>query len=117
MNSLLRKITSLSCGALLSFSALATALAPVFAPPAFAKVWTIDERQLQLMQDINNAEKSKQITSKEARSLRKLQANIARKKAALRGQHRGVLTKEDIAKLNKDLDAASNKTRELIARK
>jgi hypothetical protein len=113
MNSLLRKVIVLSCLAFLGLSAFA----PVLVPPAIGKVWTIEERQLQLMQDINNAEKSKQITAKEARSLRKMQANIARKKAALRGAKRGELTKEDVAKLNKDLDTASNKTHELITRK
>ncbi len=97
MNSLLHKAAFLSC---ISLSAL----------PALSKVWTIEERQNQLMQDINDAEKSKQISAKEARALRKMQANIARKKAAFRARNRGKLTDDDIAKLNKDLDAASSKT-------
>jgi len=107
--SLLHKAIAFTCLSLLGFAE--------FDLPTLAKVWTVEERQVQLMQDINNAEKSKQISSKEARALRKMQANIARKKAALRAKNRGKLTDDDIVKLNKDLDAASNKTHEATTRK
>ena len=51
-----------------------------FALQASAKVWSIDERQQQLMQDINQGQRSKQLTDKNAKKLRELLSNVARKK-------------------------------------
>lgn len=49
-------------------------------PPSCAKVWSIDDRQGQLMQDINKGQKLNQLTSKEAKKLREALSGIARKK-------------------------------------
>ncbi|MDX2107947.1 MAG: hypothetical protein SFY67_16210 [Candidatus Melainabacteria bacterium] len=48
---------------------------------AFAKTWTIDERQEQLMKDINSAQEKKALTAKEGDKLRKMLANVSKKKA------------------------------------
>lgn len=61
-------------------------LATLSFAPAMAKdkVWTIDARQSQLMKDINTAQKSKQLTDKEAESLRADLADVSRKKAKMK---------------------------------
>jgi hypothetical protein len=75
MNSKMRGSTLLSLFAIFACSAIISE-----ANPAYAKVWSIDERQLQLMQDINKGQKLHQLTPKEAKKLREALSGIARKK-------------------------------------
>lgn len=72
-----------------------------------AKVWTIDDRQQKLMQEINAGQKSGELTLKEAHSLRKEEAEIARKKAKMKGKNLGKLTSENISELEEDLNKVS----------
>lgn len=72
-----------------------------------AKTWTVDDRQTKLMQDINQGQKSGELTLKEAHDLRKLEAGIARKKARMKAKGRGVLTDDDLNDLEKDLNKVS----------
>jgi Skp family chaperone for outer membrane proteins len=67
--------------ALLSLFAIVACVATTnLTSPAYAKVWSIDERQVQLMQDINKGQKLNQLTPKEAKKLREGLSDIARKK-------------------------------------
>lgn len=74
---------------------------------ASAKEWTINERQDQLMKDINAAQKKKDLTDKEAKKLRGDLADVARKEAKLRGKNNKQIPVEDLAKLEKALNEVS----------
>ncbi len=74
--------------------------------PALA-AWTIDQRQFQLMQDINQAQKTKQISEKDANKLRKKLSNIARKKTKMKEKGAGSLTDKDKRDLESDLNDVS----------
>ncbi|MDZ4833239.1 MAG: hypothetical protein SGJ27_05500 [Candidatus Melainabacteria bacterium] len=74
---------------------------------ASAKEWTINERQDQLMKDINTAQKKKALTDKEAKGLRKDLADVARKEAKLRGKNDKQIPIEDKAKLEGALNKVS----------
>lgn len=74
---------------------------------AEGKTWTVDDRQAKLMQGINAGQKSGELTVKEARSLRKMQAGIARKKAKMKGENLGRLTPENTSELEEELNKVS----------
>ncbi|HEY9773086.1 MAG TPA: hypothetical protein V6C81_04690 [Planktothrix sp.] len=79
------------------------------AAPSLAKTWTVDQRQAQQMKDINAAQKSGDLTVKDSEKLRSELARVARKEAKLKLKRNGTLTPDDIAKMQKDLDALSAK--------
>lgn len=91
--------------AFLTTVALSLCLAahPVFAK---GKVWTIEARQTQLMQDINEGQKGKQLTKKESDRLRKALADVARKKKKMKTKNDGGALTED---QRKDLEGDLNK--------
>lgn len=74
---------------------------------AEGKTWTVDDRQAKLMQDINAGQKSGELTVKEAHGLRKMEANIARKKAKMKVKNRGRLTPENLSELEGELNEVS----------
>jgi len=76
-------------------------------PYLAAKVWTIDDRQQKLMQEINAGQKSGELTLKEAHILRKQEAHIARKKAKMKAKNLGRLSSDDITDLEKELNKVS----------
>lgn len=86
---------------------LAASLIVGAAAPSFAKTWTVDERQTQLMQDINAGQKSKELTLKEANKLRSDLADVARKKKKFLQKNKNKLSPEDTAILEGDLNKVS----------
>ncbi|MBX9667781.1 MAG: hypothetical protein K2X93_09195 [Candidatus Obscuribacterales bacterium] len=74
---------------------------------AQAKEWTINARQDQLMKDINEAQKKRELTDKEAKRLRSSLADVARKEAKMRTKNNGAIKDEDKAKLEKVLNDVS----------
>ena len=73
-----------------------------------AKTWTVDERQTQLMQQINYGQRTGQLTMAEAHDLRKQVASILRKKIKMKAKApEGQLTPEDTKDLEKDLNNLS----------
>lgn len=80
----------------------------VLAEPAWAKAWTVDQRQAQQMKDINAGQKSGQLTVKQSETLRKRLAHIARKKAKMRSKERGSLSTTDTAKLHDGFNKVSS---------
>ncbi len=79
---------------------------PVDAKP---KVWTIDARQEQLMKDINEGQKGKQLTKKEADRLRGDLADVARRKKKMKAKAEdGKLTDDNKKDLEGDLNAISD---------
>lgn len=75
---------------------------------AKGKVWTIDARQAQLMIDINEGQKGKQLTKKEADSLRSDLADVARKKKKMKTKAEdGNLTDANKSDLEADLNKIS----------
>ncbi|HNB23903.1 MAG TPA: hypothetical protein PKZ32_15915 [Candidatus Melainabacteria bacterium] len=79
------------------------------ATEATAKVWTIDDRQSQLMKDINEGQKGKQLTKKEADHLRSDLADVARKKKKMKNKaDNGKLTEDDKKELEGDLNKISD---------
>ena len=76
---------------------------------AEAKEWSIDDRQQALMQQINEGQKAKELTVKEAKSLRKDLANLAKKKANMKTKAKSgnALTKENQTELEGDLNKIS----------
>lgn len=86
----------------------ATVCGALLTSPVEGKTWTIDERQVQLMQDINAGQKRKELTLKEAKSLRKALANVARDKKQLKAKtQNGKLTAENNSQLEADLNKVS----------
>jgi hypothetical protein len=77
------------------------------AAPGITKTWTIDERQVQLMQDINAGQKSKELTLKEANKLRSYLADVARKKKKFLKRNANKLTQDDTVILEGDLNKIS----------
>jgi hypothetical protein len=77
--------------------------------PVEAKEWSIDDRQQALMQQINEGQKAKELTVKEAKSLRKDLANLAKKKAKMKAKadKDNTLTKENQTELEGDLNKIS----------
>ncbi len=91
--------------------ALALALSSFFSTflSVEAKEWSIDDRQQALMQQINEGQKAKELTVKEAKSLRKDLANLAKKKANMKAKadKNNTLTKENQTELEGDLNKIS----------
>jgi hypothetical protein len=88
------------------------------APQADAKEWTIYERQLQLMKDVNEAQKSGDLTGKEAKNLRHDLANVARKKVKMKGRaDDGEPTIDNKIVLEKDLNKVSVELKKLSLEK
>jgi hypothetical protein len=91
--------------------ALALALSSFFSTflSVEAKEWSIDDRQQALMQQINEGQKAKELTVKEAKSLRKDLANLAKKKAKMKAkaENNNTLTKENQTELEGDLNKIS----------
>ena len=75
--------------------------------PAVAKTWTVDQRQTQQMKDINNAQKSGQLTAKEAEKLRKGLAKVARIESKLKAKQNNKLSAEDVARIQTCLNKVS----------
>ncbi|HIA52286.1 MAG TPA: hypothetical protein EYN91_09400 [Candidatus Melainabacteria bacterium] len=76
---------------------------------AKGKVWTIEDRQFQLMKDINEGQKGKQLTKKEADRLRSDLADVARKKKKMKGKaDDGKLTEDNKKELEGDLNGISD---------
>ncbi|MDP3510382.1 MAG: hypothetical protein Q8T09_20600 [Candidatus Melainabacteria bacterium] len=90
---------------------LALALSSLFSMflPLEAKEWSIDDRQQALMQQINEGQKAKELTVKEAKSLRKDLANLAKKKAKMKAKPdaNNSLSKENQTELEGDLNKIS----------
>lgn len=73
-----------------------------------AKVWTIEARQIQLMADINEGQKGKQLTKKEADHLRSDLADVSRKKKKMKSKAvEGKITEEQKSELEGDLNKIS----------
>ncbi len=78
-----------------------------------AKTWTIVERQEALMKEVNEGQKGKELTLKEAKKLRKELANLARKKAKMKAKSEETLTKENKLELEGDLNNISVEIKKL----
>lgn len=73
------------------------------------KVWTIDARQEQLMKDINEGQKGKQLTKKESDRLRSDLADVARRKKKMKSKaDDGKLTDDNKKELEGDLNKISD---------
>lgn len=59
------------------------------------------------MKDINEAQKKRELTDKEAKGLRSSLADVARKEAKMRTKNNGAIKDEDKAKLEKVLNDVS----------
>ncbi len=81
--------------------------------PAIGKEWTIEERQNQLMKDVNAGQKAKALTDKEAKKLRGDLADVARRKKKLETKTKGALSAKDKAKLESDLNDISVEIKKL----
>jgi len=81
--------------------------------PALAKTWTVDDRQVQLMKDINAGQKAGELTLKEAEKLRSDLADVSRKKAKMKAKANGKLTADDKLKLESDINKISTDIRKL----
>jgi hypothetical protein len=80
---------------------------------AKAPVWTIDTRAAKLMQDINDGQKSGELTVKEAKKLRSDLADIAHRKSLIKGDNEGKVSDSDKAKIEGDLNKVSVKIHKL----
>jgi hypothetical protein len=77
------------------------------------KVWTIDTRAAKLMQEINEGQKSGELTVKEAKKLRSDLADIAHRKKLMKGDNDGKVSPEDRNKIEGDLNKVSAKIHKL----
>jgi len=85
---------------------LCLAVHPVVAK---GKVWTIEARQAKLMQDVNDGQKSKQLTKKQSDRLRSDLADVSRKKKKMKSKNNGAALTEDQKKeLEGDLNSISD---------
>lgn len=76
---------------------------------AETKNLTVSQRQEILTQKICRAEKSNQLTRKEAQKLKDDNASISNKIARMKNRNNGKLSYEDLAELEKDLNKLSTK--------
>ena len=95
MNQSKQQILSILFGALLVQAVLAM---PV---DAHKRPITITERQEILMRDVSTAEKSGELTRKEADKLRDFEAKIVNKETSMKDKNGGKLSYADIAELEK----------------
>lgn len=82
---------------------------PLSCPNGLAKTYTVEDRQLKLMEEINAAQRANQLTVKEAKKLRKDLADVARDKKSMLAKGKGKLSDDDSAKLESELNDVSNK--------
>jgi len=78
--------------------------------------WTVEMRQAKLMQDINLAQKHKELTDKEAKRLRSDLSDVARKKKKFKNENKatnGKLTAENNKELEEDLNHISEDIKKL----
>ena len=87
---------------------LCLAVHPVIAK---GKVWTVEARQAQLMQDINEGQKGKQLTKKESDRCRSDLADVSRRKKKMKTKNKGAALTED---QKKELEGDLNSIRDLI---
>ena len=95
------KVLSTICAVAIGLSSLLVAFS------AEAKNWTVDERQQELMQQVNEGQKAKELTVKEAKSMRKALADLAKKKAKMNAKTKNNLTKDNVTELESDLNKIS----------
>ncbi len=89
-------------------AAMAISLLVAIASPGISKTWTIDERQAQLMQDVNAGQKNKELTVKECTKLRSDLADVMRKKRSMiKKSSNKQLSPKDIASLEEELNKVS----------
>ncbi len=90
----------------------------VFFDRVEAKEMSIRDRQTQLMKDVNKAQKSNELTDKEAHKMRKRLAQVARKKTKmLRKAKDAGLSTDNKVTLEKDLNAISIEIKKLMLEK
>lgn len=83
-----------------------------------AKQFSIFDRQKQLMKDVNKAQKSNQLTDKEAHKMRKKLAQVARKKTKMLRKSKGAgLSSSNKVTLEKDLNSISLEIKKLMLQK
>lgn len=84
--------------------------------PAFAadKKLTIYQRQVNLMKRINEAQKVKQLTVKQAKGFRKDLSKVAVKKQKIRDKHTGKVGNEDMSNVDERLTEISAKINQTI---
>ena len=83
-------------------------------PAALAEAkWTIDSRAAKLMQEINEGQKSGQLTVKEAKKLRGELAEIAHRKHEEKGDNSGKISPKFRQKIEGDLNKVSTKIHKL----
>lgn len=83
-----------------------------------AKDFTIYDRQVQLMKDVNQAQKTNELTDKEAHKLRKKLASVARKKRKmLKKEDESQLSTANRIELEKDLNEISVEIKKLSLEK
>ncbi len=78
--------------------------------------WTVEMRQAKLMQDINLAQKQKELTAKEAKRLRGDLSDVARKKKKFKNENKstnGNLTIENTKVLEEELNHISEDIKKL----
>ncbi len=71
------------------------------------KEWTVNERQDQLMKDINEAQKKKDLTAREAKGLRSDLADVTRTEAKIKENNNDKIPDGDKAKLESMLNDVS----------
>jgi hypothetical protein len=98
--------TLLLCSSVAALVCAASTLMPL---PAMSKVWTVEQRQAKLMQDVNAGQKSGKLTAQESKKLRKRLSNVARKKTKMLQKSNGKLTTSDKTKLQDRIDKTSDK--------
>lgn len=92
-----------------ALSAMAMLLQVFTTPPSQAQTVTISQRQQRLMEKISRAEKSGELTVKEANNLRKASDKITDREARMRAKNGGKLSYEDINSIENDLNRLSTK--------
>jgi len=98
----------------LNIMILGAVLGVLALPGALAEEkWTIDSRAAKLMQEINEGQKSGQLTVKEAKKLRKELADIAHRKHVEKGDNSGKISPKFRQKIEGDLNRVSSKIHEL----
>lgn len=86
---------------------VATLFCAMVEQPALSKEWSIQDRQDELMRQINAGQKAKELTFKEAKRLRGDLADVSRKKKSMRSDDKKPLTAEQKAELEKVLNDIS----------
>lgn len=82
------------------------------AAPSFAKKYSVEDRQTELMQVINSGQKSGQLTTAQAKKLRSDLADVSRSKKGMLKPN-GTVTADDEKKLEAQLNDVSVKITKL----